>query len=66
MTTLLLIASLGLASVYGYWMMTKLDGFLSGGKNVPGSPSRRHARRRMPMGRHASVLLHILLDHLSA
>lgn len=62
MTTFLLIASLGLASLYGYWMMTKLDGFLSCRKEAAGSPSRRRFGR-MPLGRHASILLHAILNH---
>ncbi len=66
MTTLLLIASLGLASFYGYWMMTKLDGFLSSRKRAANPSSRRRIWRGMPLGQHASVLLHSILNHLSA
>ncbi len=71
MTTLILIASLGVASVCGLRLMSKLDGFLSPRKSADRAafPRREVAPTRLkwagsPLGKHAAVLLHSILNHL--
>lgn len=70
MTTLLLIVALGLACFYGLGLMTKLDRFLSSQESAANAASPRRARAprrvkwvRSPLGEHAAVLLHSILNH---
>lgn len=61
MTTLILIAALGLAAVYGLCLMNRLDSFLSGPRRRRGP---RPKRMGAPLGKLAGVMLHGLLNHL--